>query len=126
MSKTTDHPAQLRAIGFLVKEMCELPTSSELTGHHVVIVNAANPAMLPMLATRLRAKPHFGRRLLLALVPTSSSDHAKRDGLACGFDRVLPQSITGRALAAAIIERLRAVPEFRCLLGPLTRRVKAA
>lgn len=116
----------LRSIGFLVREVEELPESSDLIKHHVVIVSAPQPSLLPKLGARLRAAPRFGKRLLLALIPGPNHETLRRDGLMSGFDEVLPRTITGRQLAAVIITKLRTIPEYRCLLTPLTKRRPAA
>lgn len=119
------HAAALRSIGFAVTEVDDLPASVELAQHHVVIVCPPDSSALAMLATRLRAAPRFGRRVLIALVAANEVDRVRRDGIVCGFDDVAPKSIGGRRLAAAIIRRLRDIPELRCLLRPLTKRAAA-
>ena len=120
------HPEVLRSIGFHVHEVEELPESSDLVKHHVVIVSTPQPTLLPKLAARLRAAPRFGRRLLLALIEGPNHETLRREGLMSGFDDVLSRSITGRQLAAAILNKLRSIPEYRCLLAPLTKRPPAA
>ena len=122
----TQHAAGLRSVGFLVNEADDLPGSAELAQHHVVIVCPPASCALPLLATRLRAAPHFGRRVLMALVAPEDQDKLRRDGISSGFDDVLSKSISARQLAAAIIRRLRDIPELRCLLQPLTKRRAAA
>ena len=120
------HAAALRSIGFALTEAADLPASTELAQHHVVIVCPPESSALPMLATRLRAAPRFGRHVLIALVDGNQVDNVRRDGIVSGFDDVLPKSIGGRQLAAAIVKRLRNIPELRCLLRPLTKRRAAA
>lgn len=122
----TGHAEVLRSIGFHVREVDELPHSSDLINYHVVVVSAPQPALLPKLGARLRAAPRFGRRLLLALITGPNHETVRREGLMSGFDAVLPRSVTGRQLAAAIIAKLRSIPEHRCLLAPLTKRRPAA
>ena len=58
------------ASGWTNRTRCPAARDSE---YHAVIVRARHDRDLPMLAARLRAKRHFGRRVLLALV-------AGRDG----------------------------------------------
>lgn len=120
------HDAALRSIGFAVTAVDDLPASTELAQYHVVVVCPPESGALPMLATRLRAAPRFGRRVLIALVAANELDKVRRDGIVSGFDDVLPKSIGGRPLAAAIIRTLRNIPELRCLLRPLTKRRAAA
>lgn len=119
------HAAALRSIGFALTETDELPASAELALYHVVIVCPPDARSLPILATRLRAAPRFGRRVLIALVAAAETDRVRQDGIVCGFDDVLSKSMTGRQLAAAIIRRLREIPELRCLLQPITKQPAA-
>jgi DNA-binding response OmpR family regulator len=116
------HTAALRSTGFVVSEVDDLPGSADLVRHHVVIVRPPATCALPIVAARLRAAPRFGRRILIALVGAEGNENLRRDGIVSGFDDVLPQSISGQQLAAAIIRKLREIPELRCLLQPLTKR----
>ena len=79
-----------------------------------------------MIATRLRAKPRFGRRILLALVPDGVSDRDNRDALMSGFDLTLPDGCSARDIASHILRLLRGFPEYRCLLRAPNGRRKAA
>jgi hypothetical protein len=75
---------------------------------------------------RLRAKRHFGRRVLLALVPDGMTDRARREAVVSGFDHALPATCGARDLAATILRLLRPYPEYRCLLRQPGRRRRAA
>ena len=118
--------AALRSLGFRVDESVHLPTTEEVDGYHAVIVRAIPGAPLPMIAARLRAKPQFGRRILLALVPDSVSDRDNREALMSGFDETLPDRCSARDIAAHILRLLRGYPEYRCLLRAPNGRRKAA
>jgi hypothetical protein len=74
----------------------------------------------------MRVKPHFGRRVLIALVCDAVPVTARRDAQACGFDVVLAESCPARDLAAHILRGLRPFPEYRCLLRTPNGRRKAA
>ncbi|HXT33173.1 MAG TPA: hypothetical protein VN716_27915 [Vicinamibacterales bacterium] len=116
----------LRSIGFHVVETDDIPAADVLSSYHAVIVAASAGCGLPMLATRLRAKPKFGRRVLIALVCPETSASECRDATACGFDVTMPLTCTARDLAASILRLLRPYPEYRCLLRAPNGRRKAA
>jgi hypothetical protein len=116
----------LRALGFRVDESEEFPSNEAFADYHAVIVRPGGESHLPMLAARLRAKPHFGRRVLLALVPETMGDRDKREAVQSGFDYTLPDTCGARDLAAAILRLLRPYPEYRCLLRSPDGRRKAA
>lgn len=116
----------LRSLGFRVDEAEDLPANEAFAQYHVVLVRAKSDCPLPMLAARLRAKPRFGRRLLIALVPHSLSRQDRREAVASGFDQTLPERCGARDLAATILRLLRPYPEFRCLLRSPSGRRKAA
>lgn len=117
----------LEGVGFRVHEIREWPEDdTAVLAHEVVIVRVANICGLPMLAARLRAKPRFGRRVLIALVPESVPLEDRVAARACGFDEVLTHCCDGRHLSARVLRRLRRRPEYRCLLPPDHRRRPAA
>jgi len=116
----------LRSIGFHVVETDDIPAAEVLSSYHAVIVAASNGWSLPMLATRLRAKPKFGRRVLIALVCPETSANECRDATACGFDVTMPVTCSARDLAASILRLLRPYPEYRCLLRAPNGRRRAA
>ena len=115
----------LRSLGFRVGESDHLPSTDELAHYQAVVVRA-HPGSLPMVGTRLRAKQHFGRRILLALVKDGVSDRDKREAIMCGFDQTLADTCTARDIAAHILRLLRAFPEYRCLLRAPNGRRRAA
>jgi hypothetical protein len=116
----------LRTLGFTVDESEDLPSNEVFTRYHVVLVRANSECRLPVVAARLRVKPRFGRRVLIALVPPSVTTQARREAVASGFDETLPERCAARDLAATILRLLRPYPEFRCLLRSPTGRRKAA
>jgi hypothetical protein len=79
-----------------------------------------------MLAARIRAKPHFGRRLLIALVPASTAQPDRRAAEASGFDEVLNDGCDTRHLTTRILRGLRTRSELRCVLLPPERKPSAA
>jgi len=121
-----DHAAELRALGFSVDFAGDLPASEVFTKYHAIIVRVHQECDLPVLAMRLRAKPRFGRRVLIAVVPGPLSERRQREAAASGFDVTLPDTCSARDLAAHILRRLRPFPEFRCLLRTPNGRRKAA
>jgi hypothetical protein len=120
------HVAPLRLLGFSVAVVDDLPAAETLTKYHAVLVRVDAGCNLPTLGTRLRARPRFGRRVLIALVPASFGDRARRDAAASGFDDTLLENCSARDLAAHILRRLRPFPEYRCLLRTPNGRRKAA
>lgn len=116
--------AGLRALGFAVSESEDLPEA--FNSYHAVIVRVAPDWSLPMIGTRLRARPHFGRRVLIALIHPSASERSRREAVLSGFDATLSSSCSARDLAATILRRLRPYPELRCVLRAPGGRRKAA
>jgi len=120
------HVEALRTLGFSVDVEQDFPATEVFTRYHAVVVRVRPESNLPVLGTRLRAKPRFGRRVLIALLPDSFSQRQRRDATASGFDVALPVACSPRDLAAHILRRLRSYPEFRCLLRTPHGRRKAA
>lgn len=116
----------LRSLGFRVDESADLPAAEMLGGYHAVIVRARDAKALPTIGTRLRGRPHFGRRALLALVSDDAGKRECRDAQMCGFDEVLTESCGARDIAASVLRLLRGYPEYRCLLRTPKGRRKAA
>jgi hypothetical protein len=116
--------AGLRLLGFSVIVSAELPDA--IGSYHAVVVCAGPDCSLTMLATRVRAKPLFGRRVLIALVHPATPERTKREAVLSGFDATLSSSCSVRDLAATILKRLRLYPEFRCVLRAPGGRRKAA
>jgi hypothetical protein len=118
--------AALEDVGFRVTLARQWPDDDRaLLEHHVVIVRLREVRDTPMLAARVRAKPRFGHRVLIALVPESASARDCQSARASGFDEVLTNCCDGRQLAARILRRLRMRPEYHCVL-PGDRRRSAA
>lgn len=120
------HAAALRALGFSVDLIDDLPPAEVFTSYHAVVIRVVPDCNLPALGTRLRAKPRFGRRVLVGLVPASCTERQRREAAQCGFDATLPDACSSRDLAAHILRRLRPFPEYRCLLRSPNGRRKAA
>ena len=116
----------LQSLGFRVDESADFPLTDGLASYHAVIVRVRDAERLPVIGTRLRGRPHFGRRALLALVGAGASDRECHDATMSGFDQVLPDSSTARDIAAQVLRLLRAYPEYRCLLRAPKGRRKAA
>jgi hypothetical protein len=121
-----DKSVALRTLGFRVDELEELPSNETIAAYHAVVVRPEAACNLPMLGARLRAKPRFGRRVLLALVPDVTTDRDKREATLSGFDVALSDGCSARDLAATILRLLRPFPEYRCLLRAPGGRRKAA
>jgi len=117
--------AALRSLGFDVEEVSDVPMREILVRHHGVIVRLKNGRQMPAVSTRFRAAPLFGRRVLIALVPASVTLRERRDAVDSGFDLVLPEQSSARALAAAILMLLRKYPEHRCILRSHANRRRA-
>ena len=120
------HVLTLRSLGFSVDVVPDLPASELLARYHAIVVSAFPGCDLPSLGARLRAKPRFGRRVLIALVPETVNERQRRDAQASGFDLALPARCSPRDLAANILRGLRPFPEYRCLLRSPKGRRKAA
>lgn len=125
-ARETAHADALRAMGFTVDIADDLPAAEAFASYHAVLVRVQPDCNLPTLGMRLRAKPRFGRRVLIGLVPESCTDRQRREASQCGFDVTLPIACSPRDLAAHILRRLRPFPEYRCLLRTPKGRRKAA
>jgi hypothetical protein len=118
--------AALRSLGFHVDEAADIPPTEELVAFHAVIVHGCSNGRLAMIGARLRAKPHFGRRVVIALVASAVSDRDKREVTMCGFDDTMSDTCSARDIAAHVLRLLRGYPEYRCLLRAPNGRRKAA
>jgi hypothetical protein len=118
--------AALRSLGFRVDESEHLPSVDDLHLYHAVIVRPAPHGSLPMVGARLRGKPQFGRRVLIALVADGVLDRDNREAMMSGFDLTLPDRCSARDITAQILRLLRGFPEYRCLLRAPNGRRKAA
>jgi hypothetical protein len=112
----------LERIGFRVSETCEWPADEVVRTCEVVIVLFRHLQTITMLAARMRAKPHFGHRVLIAVVPSAASADERRSAIGSGFDDVVSESKDARLLIARILRQLRSRPEHRCFLPDRKRR----
>ena len=111
------HTGALRALGFDVMETKDIPAARKgLTKYHALILRVPEGSRLTVIATRLRAAPRFGRRVLISLVPEAVTARRRREAVDSGFDRVLPAECSARLLAAAVLTILRRYPEHRCVV----------
>jgi hypothetical protein len=110
------HTTYLRRLGFIVHETADWPADDTVRGYHVVIIRIRITEAAPMLAARLRAKPHFGRRVLIALVDADTPLSDRRSAEEGGFDEVLNDRCDCRLLTARILRSIRRRPELRCAL----------
>jgi hypothetical protein len=120
----TAHRQAFERRGFLVAETGQWPDDDVVKGHEVVIVVLKAIDTMHMLAARFRAKPHFGNRVLIAMCPSPPRTGERRDAVVAGFDDVVPESCGPRTLLARVLRRLRARPQYRCML-PDRRRPAA-
>jgi hypothetical protein len=112
-----DQAAFLTQQGFNVSYTAIWPDDdATLVAYEIVIVCPPDVAGAAMLAARLRAKPHFGRRVLFGILPDTIHARDAQELRASGFDDVVVASCDGRLLMAKILRRLRERPEYRCLL----------
>lgn len=116
---TTAHPAAMRSMGFRVHEVNDWPDDeAAVRESHVVVVQVRDIGTAPMLAARLRAKPHLDKRLLIAMVPAGTPPSARRAAEASGFDDVVNDCCDTRHLTTRILRGLRSRPGLRCVLPP--------
>jgi hypothetical protein len=118
----TRYRLPLEKVGFRVVETGEWPGDELVRTFEVVIVLLRDVPNVSMLAARLRAKPHFGHRVLIAIAVDLPSMEEQRTLIGCGFDDVLNESHDSRVVIARILRQLRARPEHRCFLPDLKRR----
>ena len=123
---SSPHRAMLEEFGFSVTESHDWPEDwRAVLDHQVVIIRLRGMNGTSMLAARLRAKPHFGRRVLVALVNESTTSQDRLSARTSGFDEVLADCCSGRQLVARILRHLRARPEYHCFL-PAPKRDRPA
>ncbi len=118
----TPHRAALEKVGFRVVETADWPTDELVLGFEVVVALLHHVEAISMIGARLRAKPHFGHRVLIAVVPCSGSSDERRRAIDCGFDDLVTDTQESRVLIARVLRQLRARPEHRCFLPDLKRR----
>ena len=125
--RPTAHGKQLEAQGFRVTQERAWPENDrEVLNYEVIIVRLRAMSGVSMLAARLRAKPQFGRRVLIALVPRAVPMEDRVSARTSGFDEVLTDCCDARQLTSRILRRLRTRPEYHCVLPPGDRRRRAA
>jgi hypothetical protein len=112
------HVQALGRAGFALHETTEWPDDQAIRDHECVVLWVPHVVSASMQAARLRAKPHFGRRVLIAIVPDASD---RRPLNAAGFDDIVAEASDSRVLVARVLRRLRERPEYRCLLPPRGR-----
>jgi DNA-binding response OmpR family regulator len=116
----------LAANGFAVELVDALPSDdTRLLANEAVILELTVTDSAPMVAARLRAKPRFGRRVMVAVVPKDMPPRDRFAALSGGFDDVVDIRRGPRALTAKLLKHLRSRPEFRCLIPPLRKRPAA-
>ena len=120
--RETPHRLTLEKVGFRVVETGDWPPDELIPEFEVVIVLLRHMQAVSMLAARLRAKPHFGRRILIAVAPQPTSPEERRAAIGSGFDDVVSEGVDSRQLVARVLRQLRARPEHRCFLPDLKRR----
>ena len=109
------HHLVLKRIGFAVRVTSTWPEDDALLAADVVVV-LVHLARAPMVAARLRARAGFGRRLLIALVPSAVSRTERRAAIASGFDDVATERAAPRELAIRVLRRLRGRADSDCML----------
>lgn len=120
--QSTPHRAALETVGFRVVEIDEWPGDDLVQGFEVVVALLHRVEAISMMGARLRAKPHFGHRVLIAVVPCSGSADDRRRAIDCGFDDLVTDAQESRILIARVLRQLRSRPEHRCFLPDLKRR----
>ena len=114
---SSTHIRLLSRLGFVVHHLRAWPEKDEdVMQYQVVIVRLEDVADAPQVAMRVRTKPHFGRRVLMAVVPSAMSSAERRVAQSTGFDDVVSELTEPRLLAARLMRTLRQRPEYRCFL----------
>jgi DNA-binding response OmpR family regulator len=115
----TRYRLPLERVGFRVVETDQWPADELIRAFEVVILMLRDMKNVSMVAARLRAKPYFGQRVLLAIATGTSSVDDRRTLIECGFDDVVNETHDSRVVIARILRQLRARPEHRCFLPEL-------
>jgi DNA-binding response OmpR family regulator len=115
-ARVTSHRRALERSGFRVTTTAEWPADAIIRDFHVVIVLVRGVESATMMAARMRAKPHFGQRVLIAVVPGEPTAADRRTAIGSGFDDVASDARDSRALVARVVQFLRLRPEYRCFL----------
>jgi DNA-binding response OmpR family regulator len=126
VERTSAHAEALRDAGFVVSHVNEWPEDEAAVRKvHALVVRVHDGTAAPMLAARLRAKPHVGRKALVALVDPATTPDERRNALASGFDDVIDESCESRRLVSRMLRVLQTRPELGCALPPRTKRPAA-
>jgi hypothetical protein len=110
------HILALHRRGFRVVEMSEWPPDDVITHYEIVVLVLREMDIISVVAARMRAKPKFGNRVLMGVTRTAPSAVERRHAIVSGFDDIVGESNDSRILIARILQRLRALPEHRCLV----------
>jgi hypothetical protein len=114
--REVSHIQSLQRRGFRVVETPEWPPDDVVTEYEVVVIVLRETDTVSVVAARMRAKPRFGNRVLIGLTLRQPSAAERRYAVISGFDDLVGESHDSRILVARILQRLRAVPEHRCLV----------
>jgi DNA-binding response OmpR family regulator len=110
------HAQALQQRGFLVVATSEWPSDDVVTHYEIVIVVLRDLDIVSGVAARMRAKPRFGNRVLIGVTRRPPSAAERRHAMVSGFDDIVGESNDSRILVARILQRLRRLPEHRCLV----------
>ncbi len=110
------HSQALQRRGFRVVETAEWPADDVVTHYEVVVVVLREIDIISAVAARMRAKPRFGNRVLIGVTRMTPSAAERRHAIISGFDDIVGETHDSRILIARIMQRLRALPEHRCLV----------
>jgi hypothetical protein len=114
--RETPHSQALLQRGFRVVEIGEWPPDDIPTQYEVVVVVLRDMDIISAVAARMRAKPRFGNRVLIGVTRMAPSAAERRHAIISGFDDIVGESHDSRILIARILQRLRELPEHRCLV----------
>ncbi len=96
--------------------MAEWPSDDVVTRYEVVVIVLREMDVISVVAARMRAKPRFGNRVLIGVTRMPPSAAERRHAIISGFDDIVGESNDSRILIARILQRLRSLPEHRCLV----------
>ena len=115
--KPSRHMQLLSDLGFAVRETQAWPErDDEVMENQVIVVRLEDIEEAPLVAMRIRTKPHFGQRVFIALGPPETPMSQRRMAEAAGFDQVMCERTEPRLFAARLMRTLRQRPEYRCYL----------
>lgn len=111
--KACTHPFELQQTGFVVREIDAWPEDDALLAAEIVVVRVTIDQAC-MVAARLRARPKFGRRVLVAFVCGVVAARERRAAIAGGFDDLVTDACDAREFADRVMRILRSRPEHPC------------